>query len=100
MSGVHGLKHVERLTTATFTNDYAVGPHTQGVDHQLADGYPALALDIRGPGLERNHMCLLELQLGSIFDRHNSFVFGDESAENVERCGLSRGSTTTNGDVE
>ena len=37
VAGVHGLEHVQRLAAAHLADDDAVGPHAQGVDHELAD---------------------------------------------------------------
>ena len=36
VAGVHGLQHVERFGAARFADDDAVGPHTEGVDEQIA----------------------------------------------------------------
>ena len=44
VAGVHGLDHVQRLGAAALADDDAVGPHAQGVLHQVADGVFAGAL--------------------------------------------------------
>ena len=41
VAGVHGLQHVQRLFAADFADDDAVGPHAQGVAHQVAAGVTA-----------------------------------------------------------
>ena len=38
VAGVHGLEHVEGLAAAALADDDAVGPHAQGVAHEVADG--------------------------------------------------------------
>jgi hypothetical protein len=47
VAGVHGLQHVEGLAATALADDDPIGPHTQGVAHQIADGHLALALDVR-----------------------------------------------------
>ena len=50
VAGVHGLEHVERLGAAALADDDPVGPHAQGVAHQVAGVICALALDVRRAG--------------------------------------------------
>ena len=88
MAGIHGLQHVKRLAAAAFADDDAIGAHAQRVDHQLADRNRASALDARRLGLERDHVLLLELQLGRILDGDNALGFRNEAGENVEQRGL------------
>ena len=47
---VHGLQHVDGLTGADLADDDAVGPHAQGVAHEVADAHLALALGARPGG--------------------------------------------------
>ncbi len=74
MAGVHGLEHVERFARPDLADDDAVGPHAQGVAHQLADGDGALALDVGRACLERDHVLLAELELGGVLDGHDALV--------------------------
>ena len=37
VAGVHRLQHVQRLGAAALADDDPVGPHAQGVAHQVAD---------------------------------------------------------------
>ena len=60
VAGVHGLKHIDGLIAAAFADDDAVGPHAQGVFHQIARDVAALALGIGGFGFQqRNDVFLL-----------------------------------------
>ena len=74
VAGVHGLEHVERLAAAALADDDAVGPHTQGVAHEVADRDRALAFDVRRARLERDHVILRQLQLGGVLDRDDALV--------------------------
>ena len=100
VAGVHGLEHVERLAAAALADDDAVGPHAQGVAHQLADGDGALALDVRRARLERDHVLLAELQLGRVLDGDDALVVGDERREDVEHRRLARAGAARDEDVE
>ena len=55
---VHGLKHVERFFAADLADDNAVGTHTEGVNHQIADLDGAVAFDVGGAGFHARHMGL------------------------------------------
>src|ERR1700733_1316913 len=90
MAGVHGLQHVECLAAAALAYHDAVGPHAQGVAHQVADRDLALALDVGRARLERHEVGMVQLQLGGILDRHDAFALGDEVGEDVEQGGLAR----------
>ncbi len=74
MARVHRLEHVERLRAADLADDDAVGAHAQCVAHELADADLALALDVRRARLERDHVLLLELELGRVLDRDDALV--------------------------
>ena len=66
---------VDRFGAAHLTEDDPVRPHTQGVLHQIAHGDLALAFQVRRPGLEANHVGLLQLQLRCVFDRDDTLTF-------------------------
>ena len=74
MTGVHRLQHVERFFAADLADDDAIGPHTQGVDQQLALLDRALAFDVRRPRFEPGDVLLVELQFGRVFDRDDALV--------------------------
>src|SRR3546814_9546854 len=76
MAGVHRGQHVEALRSANFAQDDAVRPHTQGVDDKIADGDGAIAFQIGGARLQRQHMRLLKPKLGCVLD-------GDRSEEHT-----------------
>ena len=85
MTGVHGLEHVEGLAATNLTDDDAVGSHTQGVAHEVADRHLALALDVRRARFEREHVLLVELELLGVLHGHDALVVGDEAREHVEQ---------------
>src|SRR5437667_2490919 len=84
VAGVHRLQHVERLATACLADDDAVGPHAERVAHQVALRDLALAVQVGRTRLERDHVGLLELELGRVLDRHHALVVGDEAGQAVE----------------
>ena len=100
VAGVHGLEHVERLTAAALADDDAIGPHAQGVAHQLADGDRALAFDVRRPRLERDDVLLAQLQLGRVLDRDDALVVGDERRQDVEQRRLAGAGAAGDDDVQ
>src|SRR6266567_1218793 len=65
MAGVHGLQQVERLGSADFADDDALGSHTQAVADQFAHGDLAFAFDVRRTSFQSHHMRLLQLNLTS-----------------------------------
>ncbi len=74
---VHGLQHVQGLAAADLAHDDPVGPHAQGVDHQVAGGDQAAALDVRRPGFHPHDVLLVEDQFGRIFDGHDPLAIGN-----------------------
>ena len=100
MAGVHGLEHVEGLATTDLTDDDAVGSHTQGVAHQVADLHLALALDVRRARLHREHVRLVELELLGVLDGDDALVGRDEARQHVEERRLTGTGTTADHDVE
>ena len=97
---VHGLQHVERLARADLANDDAVGAHTQGIAHEVADGDSALALEIGRARFERHDVLLLQAQLGSILDGDDALALGDERRDDVERRRLTGAGTARDEDVD
>ena len=85
VAGVHRLQHVERFFAADLADDDAVGPHTQGVAHQLPLADRALAFDVGRPRLEPHDVLLLQLQLGRVLDRDDALVLGDEARQHVQQ---------------
>ena len=100
VAGVHGLEHVERLAGAALPDHDAVGAHAQGVAHELADRDGALALDVRRPRLQGDHVLLAELELGGILDGDDALVIGDERREDVEHRRLAGAGAAGDEDVE
>ena len=100
VAGVHRLQHVERLAAAALADDDPVGPHAQGVAHQVADGDLARALDVGRPRLQRDDVLLLELQLGRVLDGDDALVVGDEAREHVEQRRLAGAGAAGDEDVQ
>jgi hypothetical protein len=88
VTGIHGLEHVERLFSAHFADDYAIGAHTQAVDKELplADG--SCAFDVGRPGFQAHDVFLREPQFGGIFNRHETLARGNVLRKDVEKCRL------------
>src|SRR5262249_4339561 len=59
VTGVHGLEHVQRLARTHFTDDDAIGTHTQTVLHQIALRDFALAFHVGRTGYEAHELRLL-----------------------------------------
>ena len=90
MTGVHGLEHVQGLAAADFSYDDPVGPHSEGVDDQLANADPTLAFYVVRARFQVDHVDLTQLELGSVLNGDDALVRRDEAGEHVERRGLSR----------
>ena len=100
VAGVHGLEHVEGLARAALADHDAVGAHAQAVLDQVADGDLAPALDVGRPGLERQHVVLVELELLGVLDGDDALVGRDERREHVEGRGLAGAGAARDDDVE
>ncbi len=100
LAGGHGLDHVQRLTCAALTHDDAVGAHVQHIAQQVADGDLALALEVGRTCLQRDHVTLAQLQLGSVLDSDDALLLGDERGEHVEGRGLAGARSAGEEDVE
>ena len=74
VAGVHRLQHVERFLAADLADDDAVGPHTKGVDDQLARAHRAFAFDVRRPRFEPDDVPLPQHQLRRVLDRDHALV--------------------------
>src|SRR5271163_1687489 len=100
MTGRHRLQHVEHFAAADLADDYAVGPHKQGVLHQVALADFALAFDVGRPRFEPDHVRLLQHQFGRVLDRHDSFVGRDEQRHAVKHGRFARAGAAAHEDVE
>ena len=84
MAGVHGLQHVQGLSAAHLTDKNSVRAHPKAVAQELPDRELAFALDVGWPVLERDHVRVVDLQLGCVLDRDHALVVRDESSDHVE----------------
>ncbi len=100
MAGVHGLEHVHGLAATDLTDDDPVGAHTERVDQQQPLGHLAPSLDVRGPGLQADHVGLPELELGRVLDRDDALVRRDERRQDVQQRRLPGAGPTGDQDVE
>ena len=99
VAGVHCLQHVEGLGAAHLTDQDPVGPHPEAVAQKLPDGELALALNVGRPVLERDHMRVVDLQLGRVLDRDHSLVVRNETRDHVQSRRLARAGSTGDQDV-
>ena len=99
VAGVHRLQQIERLGSAHFAHDDALGAHTQAVLDQVTHGDLALTLEIGRAGFEAHHMRLLQLQFGRVLAGDDALVLFDEAGEAVEQSGLARTGTAGDQDV-
>ena len=90
VTGVHGLEHVQRFAATALADDDSLRPHTQGVSDQVAGGDRTLVLNVRRPGLQPDHVVLLQLQFGRVFDRHHALVVRDEARHRVRAASSCR----------
>ena len=100
MAGVHRLQHVERLLAADLADDDTVRAHTKCVDDQLPLPDGALALDVRRPRLKPDDVTLTQRQFGSILDRDDSLLIGDEARERIQQRGLASAGSAGHDDVQ
>ena len=99
VAGVHGLQHVEGLGAAHLTDQDPVGAHSEAVAQKLPDGELALALDVGRPVLQRDHVRVVDLQLGRVLDRDHTLVVRDEARDHVEGRRLARPGAARDQDV-
>jgi hypothetical protein len=76
VTGVHRLQHVQRFGAAALADDDAVRTHTQTVLHQVALSHFSLAFHVHRPGFQTDHVRLLQLQFGGVFNRDDALVGG------------------------
>ena len=72
-------------SAAALTDDDAVGPHAQRVDHQVADVDGAVPFDVGRPGFHARHVRLAQPQFGGVFDGDDPLVLRDVGGEHVEQ---------------
>ena len=100
VTGVHRLEHVERLGASDLADDDPVGPHAQGVAHEVADRDLTLSFDVLRPRLEAHYVLLLELELRSVLDRDDPVAAGNGGRHRIEHRRLTGARTTGDQDVE
>ena len=88
--GVHGLQHVQGLAAADLADDDPVGPHAEGVDHQVAGGDQAAALDVLRPRLHPHDVLLVENQFGGVLDGYDPLAVGNGLGQRAEQRRLAR----------
>ena len=88
VAGVHRLQHIQGLAAADLADDDPVGAHAEAVANQLADRQLALPLHVGRAVLERDHVWVLDLELGRVLDRDDALHFGDVRREDVQCGGL------------
>ena len=97
---VHGLQHVDRLAAAHLSHHDPVGPHTQRIDDEHADGDLACTLDGGVTGLKAGDVRLGgKLELGGVLDGHDALARVDLARQGVEQRRLARSGSPHHGDV-
>ncbi len=94
MARVHGLQHVEGLGAAHLAHDDAVGAHAQGVVHQVALQDLAVTRWVWRAGFQADHVFLLQLKFGGVFDGDDPFAVVDIARHRVQH-GCFPGTCTT-----
>jgi len=96
----HGLQHVQRLAAAHLAHDEPIGPHAQGVTHEIADSDLAGALQARAARLEPRHVRAVDAQLGGILDRDDPLTGVDAGGQRAQQRGLAARRATADHDRE
>ena len=60
MTGIHGLEHVQSLSTTDFAHQNAVRAHPQSVDHEVPLCDPSLVFQVGSTRFHANDMFLIE----------------------------------------
>ncbi len=100
VSGVHGLEHVEGLATAHLADDDAIGPHAQGVAHEIADRDLAASFEVLRASLEPDHVAALQAELDGVFDGDDALAERNEVRQQVEQRRLTGARTAGDEDVQ
>ena len=100
MPGIHRREHVERFRPADLADDDPIRAHAQRVADEIANQHLALALDVRRPRLEPDHVLLLQLQLGGVLDGDDPLVVPDVARQCVEHRRLADAGASGDEDVE
>src|SRR5680860_1553981 len=98
--GVHGLQHVQGLSSPDLPHDYAVRAHAQRVSHQVPDGHLSHSLNIGWPILQADDVLMVQLELSRVFDGDYALIPGDVAGQDVEGCGLPCAGTSAHQDIE
>jgi len=70
--GIERLEQIERLTTAHFPNDHAIGTVAEGRPQQIANGDRG-RVRLGSPRLEPHDVRVRQPQLGRVFDHDQAF---------------------------
>jgi hypothetical protein len=99
VAGVHGGQQVERFGASDLADEQPVGPHAQGVAHEIPDGDLADAVGRRRTALEADHVRSVETQFGGVLDGDDPLAGWHRRSERVEECGLAGPGGTGHDDV-
>ena len=89
MSGIHGLKHVQRLRAAALAHDDPVRTHPQRIDDKIADRDTPLSLHVRRTRLQTAEILMTEFQFRRILHRNDPLLLRDELRKNIQKRRLS-----------
>ena len=99
VASIHGLEHIEGFAAAAFADDDAVGAHTEGIAHEIADGNGSAAFDIGRSGFKADEVRLCESKFGRVFDGQDSFGMRQVIREDIEECRLTGSGTACDDDI-
>src|SRR5271157_4881496 len=86
MTCVEELQEIECLTAAYLTEDDPVGTVAEGCLQEVADAHSRQAV-LWLSGFKADQVVLVHLNFGSVFNKKNSFIRGDEFPKDIqERC--------------
>jgi hypothetical protein len=94
VTSVHGLKHVDGLTTTNLADHDAIGTHTKRVAYQISLRYFTTAFDVGWSCFESDDVRLLELKFRRVFDGDDTFVLGNICRKRVQQCRFTGAGTT------
>ena len=88
VAGVERREQLADLRAADLADDQPVGPHPQGLPHEVAQLDAARPLDVGRPGHQPDDVRMPRPQLGHVLDGDDAFTRPDEAQQRAEDRGL------------
>src|SRR5208283_3603649 len=99
MPGVHCLQEIECFRSSHLAYNDSFGSHAQAISDKVTHGDLSRAFEIGRPRLKPHHMGLLELKLGRVLARDDSFIGFNIVREAVEQSRLAGASAARDYDI-